>query len=146
MERLENTTPGGETGLSGTFHQLAETLKRRSLVVVISDLLDDPQELVGALKHFRHKKHDVIVFHTLDSDELTFPFDDVSRIEDMETGREVTSDPRAFRIHYLSELAKFLETIRGGCLSAQIDYALADTTAKFDDFLGAYLAKRQMVF
>jgi uncharacterized protein (DUF58 family) len=145
MEVLEKTEPGNETNLSETYHQLAETIKRRSLVIVISDLFDDPAELVGALKHFRHKKHDVIVFHTLDPAEITFPFDDVSRIEDMETGREITSDPRAFRNGYLDELAKFLEAVRGGCLEAQIDYRLAETNIKFDAFLGAYLAKRQMM-
>src|SRR3954467_7033952 len=66
MEKLEATDPGGETSLSDTLHQLAETIKRRALVVVISDLFDDPAALVGALKHFRHKKHEVVVLHTLD--------------------------------------------------------------------------------
>jgi uncharacterized protein (DUF58 family) len=145
MERLEATSPGGDTGLSETFHQLAETIKRRALVVVISDLFDDPDKLVAALKHFRHKKHEVVLFHVLDPAEVTFPFDDISRIEDMENQREVTSDPRAFRKAYLEELAKFLETIRAGCLDAQIDYALAQTDKPFDLFLGTYLARRQMM-
>ncbi|MDP7398686.1 MAG: DUF58 domain-containing protein [Lentisphaeria bacterium] len=143
MDALENTEPGNETKLSEIFHQLAETIKRRSLVIIISDLFDDPAAVVGALNHFRHKKHDVIVLHTLDPAELTFPFDDVSRIEDMETGREITSDPRAFRTGYLEALATFLETVRGGCLSSQIDYAVAETNMKFDAFLGTYLARRQ---
>ncbi len=143
MDALENTEPGNETKLSEIFHQLAETIKRRSLVIIISDLFDDPAAVVGALNHFRHKKHDVIVLHTLDPAELTFPFDDFSRIEDMETGREITSDPRAFRTGYLEALATFLETVRGGCLSSQIDYAVAETNMKFDAFLGTYLARRQ---
>jgi uncharacterized protein (DUF58 family) len=142
MQVLERTRAGGETSLAETFHQLAETIKRRSLVVVLSDLFDDPQRLVGALKHFRHQKHDVIVFHTLDPAEITFPFDDVTQIEDLETKAEVTSDPRAFRKAYLEELAKFLEIVRGGCLDAQIDYALARTDERFEMFLGQYLAKR----
>ncbi len=143
LETLERTKSGGESGLAATFHHLAENLKRRSLVVVISDLFDDPDALIGALKHFRHKKHDVIVFHTLDPHELTFPFDDVTKIEDMETRREVISDPRAFRKSYLEELARFLETIRSGCRAARIDYALAETNQRFDAFLGTYLARRQ---
>jgi uncharacterized protein (DUF58 family) len=143
MEKLEHTEPGGETGLSDTFHELAETIKRRALVVILSDLFDDPDRLVGALKHFRHKKHEVVVLHTLDPAEVTFPFDDVTRIEDMEDRREVVSDPRAFRKAYLEELAKFLEKIRGGCVAAQIDYALARTDQRFDLFLGTYLARRQ---
>jgi uncharacterized protein (DUF58 family) len=143
MEKLEQTNPGGETGLAETFHQLAETIKRRALVVVISDLFDDPDRLVAALKHFRHKKHEVVVFQTLDRAELTFPFDDVSRIEDMENGREVVSDPRAFRKAYLEELARFLDALRAGCRGAQIDHALAETDRRFDAFLGTYLARRQ---
>ena len=71
-------------------------------------VLRDPDELVGALKHFRHKKHEVLVLQVLDPAELNFPFDDVTRIEDMETRREITSDPRAFRKAYLEELEKFL--------------------------------------
>jgi hypothetical protein len=145
MEKLEATSAGAETSLSATFHELAETIKRRALVIVISDLFDDPNELVGALKHFRHKKHEVVVFQTLDRSELTFPFDDVSRIEDMETEREVISDPRAFRKTYLEELAKFLDTVRTGCQGAQIDYALAETDQRFDRFLGTYLARRHLL-
>ena len=145
MEKLEDNRPGGETSLAATFHQLAQSIKRRSLVVVISDLFDDPHELVAALKHFRHRKHEVLVFHTLDPTELTFPFDDVTRIEDMETGHEVTSDPRAFRAAYLEELSRFLDAVRGGCLDAQIDYALAPTDQRFDLFLGTYLARRQLM-
>ena len=143
MEKLEQTDSGGETGLAGTFHQLAESLKRRSLVIILSDLFDDPAELVGALKHFRHKKHEVIVFQILDPAEVTFPFDDITRIEDMENRREVTSDPRAFRRAYLDELTRFLETIQSGCRTAQIDYVVAQTDQRFDLFLGTYLARRQ---
>ncbi len=143
MERLEAIQTGDETNLSETFHELAERLKRRALVVVLSDLFDDPSELISALKHFRHRKHEVVVLQTLDRAELTFPFDDVTRIEDLETHREVTSDPRALRKAYLDELGAFLDTLRQGCLDAQIDYALADTSQRFDQFLGTYLARRQ---
>ena len=145
MQKLEQTTPGGETRLSVTLHRVAEQIKRRALVVVISDLFDDPDDLVGALKHLRHQKHDVVVFQTLDPGEVSFPFDDITRIEDMETAHVVTSDPRAFRKAYLEELAKFLDIVRRGCLDAQIDYELAETNQRFDMFLGAYLARRQMM-
>lgn len=143
MEKLQQTQPGGETTLSDTFHELAESIKRRALVVVFSDLFDDPQKLLAALKHFRHKKHEVLVFQVLDPAELTFPFDDITRIEDMENHREITSDPRAFRKAYLDELAKFLDAVRAGCRSARIDYTVARTDQRFDLFLGTYLARRQ---
>ena len=143
MEKLEQTQAGSETSLSKVFHELAESLKRRALIVILSDLFDDPAELVGALKHFRHKKHEVVVFQILDPAETTFPFDDVTRIEDMETHREITSDPRAFRKAYLDSLGQFLDAVRGGCRTANIDYTLAQTDQRFDQFLGAYLARRQ---
>ena len=145
MDHLEAIEPGGETSLAGSFHQLAERIKRRSVVIIISDLFDDPDAVVSGLKHFRHRKHDVIVFQTLDPDELSFPFDDVSRIEDMETGRQITSDPRAFRASYLEELERFLDTIREGCLSSRIDYSVAETGTPFGQFLGAYLARRHQM-
>ena len=143
MEQLEVTEPGGETSLSATFHKLAESLKRRALVVVLSDLFDDPDKLVAALKHFRHKKHEVIVLQVLDPAEVTFPFDDITRIEDLENGREVTSDPQAFQKAYLEEFDRFLGVIRGGCRAAQIDYTAARTDQRFEMFLGNYLARRQ---
>jgi uncharacterized protein (DUF58 family) len=143
LRRLEDTAPGGETCLSDTFHELAERIKRRALVIVLSDLLDDADRLVAALKHFRHKKHEVIVLHVLDPAEVTFPFDDVTRIEDLENGREVISDPQAFRKAYLEEFDRFLGIIRGGCRDARIDYVMARTDQPFDSFLGAYLARRQ---
>ncbi|MAV37222.1 MAG: hypothetical protein CMJ59_17395, partial [Planctomycetaceae bacterium] len=146
LARLRVSEAGAHSKtLASTLHELAESIKRRSLVIVISDLFDDPDELVGALKHFRHKKHDVIVFQTLDPAELTFPFDDVSRIEDMETGREITSDPRAFRVSYLEELERFLQIVRGGCRAANIDYEIAETNLDIGTYLGAYLAKRQNI-
>jgi uncharacterized protein (DUF58 family) len=143
MQALEQTKPGGETSLADTFHRLAESIKRRSLVVILSDLFDDADRLVGALKHFRHKKHEVIVLQILDPAEVEFPFDDITRIEDMESAREVTSDPQAFRNAYLREFAKFMEEVRAGCRTAGIDHVAARTDQRFDLFLGNYLARRQ---
>jgi uncharacterized protein (DUF58 family) len=144
LQHLEKTDPGGETSLAGNFHRLAESLKRRALIVVLSDLFDDPAALVAALKHFRHNRSEVVVIQTLDPAEVEFPFDDVTRIEDAETGREVVSDPQALRKAYLEEFGKFLTTIRAGCDAAQIDFVTARTDEPFDRFLGHYLARRQM--
>src|SRR6516162_6573435 len=137
---LENTKAGGETALSETLHLLAQSIKRRSLVVLLSDLFDDTDKLAAAFKHFRHNKHEVLVLQVLDPAEVTFPFDDVTRIEDMETGREISSDPRAFRNAYLDEFEEFVDTVRAGCRAARIDYVVAQTDQPFDTFLGAYLA------
>ena len=147
LEQLENVRPEGQTDLARTFHELAETMKRRALVVVLSDLFagtgPDTAPLVDALGHFRHKKHEVVVFHILDQAELSFPFRDAGQIENMETGFTIASDAEAVRSHYLQELAAYLDALRRGCLSREIGYALADTTEPFDLFLGTYLTRRQ---
>ncbi len=143
MERLERTQAGGETTLAGTFHQLAESIKRRALIIILSDFFDHADALLGALKHFRHRKHEVIVLQVLDPAEISFPFDDVTRIEDMENGRQIIGDATAFRRQYLEELTRFLDQLRSGCQGAQIDYAVAQTHQRFDLFLGTYLARRQ---
>ena len=142
MEQLEDSKPAGETNLSEIFHQLAETIRRRSLVVVLSDLFDDAGALVEALKHFRYKNHEVVVFQILDPAEIHFPFDDATCIEDMESAREVLSDPRAFRKAYLDGFSAFTSALRQGCRNGNVDYQVAETDRRFDTFLGAYLAAR----
>lgn len=142
MEQLEQARPGGETSLADVLDGIAERIPRRSLVIVLSDLFDDAERVVQALKHFRHRKHEVIVFHVLDPAERTFPFEDISAIEDMETGRVVHSDPQAFRRAYLQSLQRFLTVVRTGCGEAAMDYVVAETNAPFADFLTSYLARR----
>jgi len=147
LERLENVRPEGETDLPRTFHELAETMKRRALVVVLSDLFGGTgsrtEDLMDALGHFRHKKHEVVVLQILDQAELTFPFRDAGQIEDIETRLTIDSDAEAIRNHYLQQLNAHLDDIRRGCLAREIGYAMADTTEPFDLFLGTYLTRRQ---
>lgn len=147
MEAIENVRAEGETDLARTFHELAETMKRRALVVVLSDLLGgkgtETGPLVEALGHFRHKKHEVVVMQILDRAELTFPFRDTGRIEDIETGATIDSDAEAIRNHYITQMGTYLKGVERGCLSHEIGYALADTTERFDVFLGTYLTRRQ---
>ncbi len=151
LEQLENTEASGTTDLPRTFHELAERMKRRALVIVLSDLLDcagnaggDAAEaLVDALGHFRHRKHEAIVLQMLDPGELTFPFENIGQIEDMETGGRITADAEAMRRHYLDRLNAYLDDLRRGCLTREVGYALADTSEPFDVFLGTYLKRRQ---
>ena len=146
LQQLEDAKPAGKTDLPRTFHALAERMKRRALVVVLSDLFSGQgggDEVVEALGHMRHRKHEVVVLQLLDRAELEFPFRDASEIEDMETAHRVASDAEAIRLHYLDQLNGYLETLRSGCVSRGIEYALTDTSAPFDAFLGAYLSRRQ---
>ena len=139
---LDRLRLGRETNLSKPIHQLAESLSKRGLVVLISDLLDDPDAVVRALKHFRYRGTDVIVFQILDPDELDFPFDRATRFEDLETSEEVMAVPGLVRDHYLHEIGRLIDTYRRELGAAGIDYQLLRTTDPLELALLSYLATR----
>lgn len=142
LKQLDKTNPqsGTETGLA--FHELAERIKRRGLIIVISDLLDDPEKTLTGLKHFRHRKHDVIVFQVLDPFERSFNYSAEARFRDLETGEMLLTNPNQIRQAYTERLNEFVEKFKQGCREAQIDYHLLDTSMPFDKALFGYLAKR----
>ena len=139
---LEGIKPERTTRLVGVLDEIAANLKRRSLVIVVSDLFDDEQAVVRSLKHLRHRRHEVIVFHVLDPTEVEFPFEDYTVFEDMENADEVQTDPQLLRDAYLAEFSRFMKTVQRGCREAGIDYCQANTAQPFDECLGTYLAKR----
>jgi uncharacterized protein (DUF58 family) len=143
MSTLENATPGEETELSSLFHELAKRIVRRGLVIVISDLLDEPSNVISALKHLRHQKHEVIVFHLLDNAELTFPYKGSVVFRDMETGQTLSTQADSLKAAYLENLNQFIQNYRRGCGASQIDYVQMDTTTPFDHALSAYLSRRK---
>lgn len=145
LEALEDVRAEGRTDLAGAFNSLAQLTKRRSLVVVISDMLGSAggiEPILDAVSHLRHRKHEMVVLQTLDRSELTFPFRDAGRIRDIETNLAVEADAGAIRSHYLEQLNGYLDALRGGCLSRDVGYALADTSEPFDRFLATYLGRR----
>jgi uncharacterized protein (DUF58 family) len=143
LEELERTTPGRQTGVSRTIHDVAGSIRRRALVVLISDLYDDPAEVRRALQHFRHRRHEVIVFHVLDPFELDFPFTKLVGFEDMETGEQIQIDPKQVRQTYQEEIGAFLADLRRTCSESRIEYVLADTRTPFERMLVKYLSRRR---
>jgi uncharacterized protein (DUF58 family) len=141
-ERLEALGPGGETDVAETLHGLANRFKRRGLIVLISDLYGDAEAIVRALHHFRHRRHEMIVFHVLDPAEVSFPFRELIAFHDLETGERIQIDPAFVREQYVAEIGTFIETYRRACAEAQIDYVLAETSTPYDFMLSKYLAKR----
>src|SRR5579871_2650847 len=101
LEMLDRKESQPKTGLGDTFHDLAERIRRRGLIMVFSDLFADPDEVMRGLQHFRHRKHEVILFHVLDRDELTFPFKESARFEGMEGEEPLVAEPNALRRQYL---------------------------------------------
>lgn len=139
---LSRLQAGTRSDVSKPMHQLAEALARRSMSVVISDLLDDPAEVTGGLKHLRFRGTDVIVFHILDRAELTFPFEHPARFKDVETGTELLAAPLAVRKEYLRRLEELLGTYERELRGAGIDYVRLDTSTPLDRALLAYLSTR----
>lgn len=139
---LDRLTPGAATDAGRPLHQLADALVKRGMVVLISDLLDEPARVIDGLKHFRFRGSDVLVFHVLDPAELTFPFDRAVRFRDLETGDEVVANPAAVRAEYLARLQTLMDTYRRELRLAGIDYTLLDTSQPLDRALLSYLAVR----
>ena len=142
FDLLGRLSPGGETETSKVFHDAVALLRKRSLVVVISDLFTDPDEVMRGLINFRYSNHEVIVFHLLDHDELTFPFKGFTTFEGLENDGRFDIEPRAVRKEYLRELNAFIDENRRNCRGHNIDYVLVDTSERFDSVLATYLNKR----
>jgi len=139
---LERLRPGLGTDVSTPLHQLADSLRKRGLVVLVSDLLDDPDAVIRGLKHFQYRGTDVIVFQVLDPDEMEFPFDRATRFEDLETSEEVMAVPGLVREHYLREINQLIDRYRRALGAVGIDYQLLKTTDPLELALLAYLSTR----
>lgn len=145
LAQLSRLSPGGDTSLAATFHELAERIRRRGLIIIISDLWDEPGQVLTALRHFRHRRHEVIVFHVLDNAEREFEFRGPTRLRDLETGREITVDSRAAGRQYKDAARAFFERFERGCHEARIDYHLLTTNEPYDRALMAYLTRRRAI-
>jgi uncharacterized protein (DUF58 family) len=143
IESLEALHVGEDTNIAGVLHETAERMRRRSMAIIISDFFDDDEEVLRALQHFRHLRHEVIVLHLLDDAELSFPFDRVTLFEGMERGEELVVDPRVMAEGYRRRLQGFLERLRKGCTEKNIDYERMMLSEPFDRALTAYLARRK---
>jgi uncharacterized protein (DUF58 family) len=143
MLALEDMQAGSMSDVGRPLHQLAEALTKRSLVVLISDLLDDPEPAVQGLRHLKFRGTDVIVFQLLDPNELTFPFRGPAKFRDLESAEEVVAEPSAIRKAYLRELAGLTLRLDRELRGAGIDFVQLDTSQPLDFALLAYLGTRQ---
>jgi len=135
---------GRETAIAPILHDIAERSRRRGLMVLISDLLDDPEKILQALHHFRHRKHEVIVLHVMAEEELTFPFERQSEFRDLELPSDRAQvDPHAIRAEYLDQVRRHIALIERGCGRMNVDYVGLSTRYDFDKALSRYLAKRR---
>ena len=145
LRQLELIKPANKTSTANALHTIAERIKRRGLVIILSDLFDNPDEVMAALRHFRHKKNEVIVMQILDPMERSFAFGKDAVFKDLETTEEMTTRPWHIQKAYQEGMRKFLDVYKKECREHRIDYVLLDTSTPFDTALFEYLHKRRRV-
>jgi len=143
LQVMEQIEPVRKTQTGPIFHELAERFTRRGIVFIFSDLFDDTDAMLAGLKHFRHRRHDVVVLHLLDPAELDFPFQQATLFHGMEATGDLLAEPAQLRRAYKNEIEKFVSKVRAGCLSQQADYVQIRTDMPLDAVLTTYLAKRR---
>jgi len=129
---VEKLAPARTTSLADTLHQVANKIPRRGLVILISDLFDDPSQLTKAFEHLRHFRHQLVVLHVMDPQELELNYNRPVTFEDMEDGSRLQIDPKAIRDEYQREVLEFIDLIKRKCGQARIDYLLARTDVPWD--------------
>lgn len=142
LRALIEAEAASTTDASQALKQVAITLRSRSFVLLISDLLDKEEESIRLLQQLRAAGHEVMVFHVMDHAELTFPFEESAEFVDMESERAVLAAPGAMRREYMEALNHYLDSCRQQCQSHGIDYCLMDTSEALDKALFAYLSRR----
>ncbi len=144
INTLEQTQPGGETSLAPLWHDLVGRIKRRGLIVILSDCFDQIGPLLRALRHFRHRRHEVLLFHILAPEELEFPFSRMTQFRNLERGgHRILVDPGQLRKEYRKNFDAFCTQLREQTRQMRIDYQMLRTDESVDRALGAYLAKRE---
>jgi uncharacterized protein (DUF58 family) len=131
-----------KSDMGAVFHDMAERFKKRGVVAIFSDFFDDVPRIVAGLKHFRHRRHEVIVFHILDPAEVDFPFRQTTLFKGLEGLPDVLTEPHALRRAYQQELSAYLDALKKSCRMVDIDYVPLRTDADLDMALSSYLASR----
>ena len=143
LNTLDIKAPGEDTRIEPVLHEMAERIKKRGLVIIISDLFDDPENIMNGLKHFRHSKQEVILFHILDRNELEFDFNSRTKFVDMESGEELTTDPWHVKNEYKNLIKELQDYYKSECRLNLIDYVPLFTDDSLDKGLSEYFNKRQ---
>ena len=144
LEELHNTVPVDDTGCAATFHEIAERIPSRGLVIVISDLIDDAEAIKNALHHFQYKRHELLLFHIMAEEELKFPFKKFDHFRCLEVnGRRVDIDPATIRASYLERVQAHLKAIELSCGQMEADYVPVTTTTPVTETLFSYFSNRK---
>jgi uncharacterized protein (DUF58 family) len=145
LRTLESVEPREKTAIGPLLHELADRLRRRGLVFLITDAFDEVPPLLDGLRHLRFQGHEVILFHVLHPDEIAFPFDGMVKFDGMEEPVHLLTRPRLVRPTYLRALEEWLRELRQGCEAHRVDYVWVDTSRPVAETLTGYLARRLRV-
>ena len=146
LSQLDDRDSGNDTQIGMVLHELADRIKKRGMVILISDLLDKPENIMKGLKHFRHQNQEVIVFHIQDRKESEFDFDTRTKFFDMETGEEIVTEPWHIRSNYNELISKLESNYKSNCRENLIDYVPLFTDQSLDIGITEYLIKRSKLF
>ena len=135
-----------ETSIASILHTIAERMTRRGLIVILSDLWEEPLEVIRGLHHLRYRGHEVILFHILDSDEWEFPFTGATTFVDAETGEELPTDATLLRREYIQQAEEWRQYYTRECSAARLDYIPVNTSVPFDHLLMRYLIRRTKMY
>ena len=142
VDEIAKVEQRAETDVAGLFHQLSEEVPRRGLVVLISDCFVPRAELLDGLSRLRHRRHEVVVVHVLDGDELEFPFEDNTMFRGLESTGELLTEPRSLRDSYRDAVREFVAAVNGGCTERRVDYVLMRTDEPPEVALSRFLVRR----
>ena len=143
LTKLDDKSVENDTDIEPVLHQMADRIKKRGLVILVSDLLDEPEKIINGLRHFRHNNQEVIVFHILDRKELEFNFNSRTRFLDMESGEEILTEPWHIRLSYKELIMKLQDYYKRECRQQLIDYVPIFTDQYLDKGITEYLNKRK---
>ena len=143
LSEMEKIIPQKDTNIARALHECADKTNKKGLVILISDLMDEQEDVLTGLKHFLYKGHEVIVFHILDPQEINFDFDERVRFKDLELGTDIITDPRQIKQTYQENMNQFIDFYRQNCGKNRIDYIQISTNQPLDTALTEYLAKRK---
>jgi uncharacterized protein (DUF58 family) len=145
VQSMDISRPRDKTDVEKILRRVTESIASRGMIVLISDLLVDREPFFRGLEMLIQRRHDILIFHVLDEDEMTFPFAGTTRFEGMEEQPNLLCDPRALRDGYLEALEEYLVEVRRGCTRLGIDYALVRTGEYLDAVLSKFLHHRMAI-
>ena len=146
VHELINISPGTDTNITNALHTIADTIKRRGLIIIISDLLDDSEKILQGMKHLRYNDHEILVFHIIDDQEFDFDFNGEFIFEDLENSQRIKTDSRFVRTEYVKRFKEHCKFYKSSFHENKIDYIMLKTSEPVEKALGEYLLKRKKLF